>query len=263
MHKPSTYLFLTLLSALCLEGCAHGREARPFIRHLASSEKISLEKFRQEIVARRQRVSEFAFLTQWAESQGVRLWIAGGSAAGFAHYVKADLEREASMERGEISPYFSARFQYRYFQIFRSTQDADIILDGNEKQAQALESELRQKFDYLQGSKSVWEVRLLREPRGQGTALKEPLINNSNFTDQNSDSHSTGMIELTTPPATESTVRDLFDWGNQHDPRFLKDVANGELHYYANPKHHSTSRAQAGLNPPILSVIRYFTKAFQ
>ncbi|WP_196304553.1 hypothetical protein, partial [Streptococcus pneumoniae] len=79
-----------------------------------------------------------------------------------------------------------------------------------EEDALALEDFLRTKFKYLQGSKEIWEVRLLNQSRGSGEGEKDPLLG-FDFQNQNSDSFSTGMIELTDPASGEAKVRDLFD----------------------------------------------------
>jgi hypothetical protein len=67
------------------------------------------------------------------------------------------------------------------------------------------------------------------------------------------------MIELT---RSQGVIRDLRDWESK-EPRFLTDVVDGKLHYYFSAKHEGTNRFKEGKNPPIFSVIRYLTKAFQ
>src|SRR5262249_25424303 len=59
-----------------------------------------------------------------------------------------------------------------------------------------------------------------------------------------------------------AVIKDLRDW-NSKSPQFLKDVAEGQLHFYFSDKHETTARFLAGENPTIFSVIRYLTKAFQ
>jgi hypothetical protein len=199
------------------------------------------------------RVEEFAYIREQAQKLGVRVWLFGGTAAGFGHYAKWDLQRQKGDTR-----YQPERLDYQYTSIFRSTQDADLVIDGTPEQAAALETALREKYDHLQGSKSVWEVRLLKQDRGD----KQRLLNSPDFHNQHTDSNSTGMIELTEPPKGDSRVRDLRDWKN---PRaaFFEDVRLGQLHFYFSDLHGTTSRFKDGMNPPILSVVRYLTKAFQ
>src|SRR5688572_10931135 len=126
-------------------------------------------------------------------------------------------------------------------------------MDGTPAQAEELGKRLMARFPYLQGVKSVWEVRLLRKTVGE----KEALLDNPEFLNQHTDSHSTGLIDLTT-----GEVKDVRDWRSK-SPQFLGDVLDAKLHYYFSKEHGKTSRAQRGLNPPIFSAIRFLTKAFQ
>ncbi len=220
---------------------------------IASVPTPSIGELEHSIADRLKRVEEFRFIDQEAKRLGVRAWLFGGTAAGYAHYVKWDLLREGGDPR-----YQPDRFDYDYTNIYRSTQDLDIVIDGPPEKAQALQQRLANSYPHLQGSKSAWEVRLLRQDMGE----KQALLNNPDFLNQHTDSNSTGMIEITQPANGEPVVRDLRDWSSR-DPFFLKDVREGKLHYYFSGKHGSTSFAKQGRNPPILSVIRYLTKAFQ
>jgi hypothetical protein len=210
------------------------------------------ETLEAAIGGRVSRVAEFEFIREEAKKLGARVWLFGGTAASYAHYVKQDLQRLSGDTR-----FHKDRFDYEYSRIFRSTQDADLVMDGTPQQAEALESALVKKFPYLQGSKSVWEVRLLNQARGD----KEPLTS-PDFLNQHSDSHSTGMIELTDPPSMDKRVRDIRAWTSPTAP-FLSDVEAGKLHFYFSERHAQTTRFKNGLNPPILAAIRYLTKAFQ
>jgi hypothetical protein len=217
---------------------------------------LSVATLEHEITSRITRVEEFKALRELCAELKIRCWLFGGTAAGYGHYVKWDLMREGGDQR-----YQPDRFDYDYTNIFRSTQDADLVIDGTAEQAKKIEDILKQRFKHFQGSKSVWEVRLLKEARGE----KDSLLRNPNFLNQHTDSNSTGMIEVTEPPLGESAIRDLRDWTplKGKSPIFLQDVHQGKLHYYFSPTHAATRRAAKGLNPPILSVIRYLTKVFQ
>ena len=94
---------------------------------------------------------------------------------------------------------------------------------------------------------------------------KEALLKNPDFLNQHTDSNSTGMVEITKPLNGEDVVRDLRDWNAKAPKRsiFFEDVRQSKLHFYFSDKHASTARAKKGLNPPILSAIRYLNKAFQ
>lgn len=216
--------------------------------------RLTPERLEAEIGARVERVPEFEFIRKEAEKLGVKVYLFGGTAAAYSHYVREDLLREAGDAR-----YPEHRFDYDYTNIFRSTQDLDVVIDGTAEQAEALERALVGKYPHFIGDKGAgWEVRPLRVPRGG----KEAILGNPNFLNQHTDSHSTGLVELTKPASRESVVRDVRDWNNRK-PQFLRDVTEAKLHYYFNPLHDTTTRAIEGLNPPILSVIRYLTKAFQ
>ncbi len=214
---------------------------------------VSLNELEHGIEDRLKRVDEFKFIEKEASKLGVRAWLFGGTAAGYGHYVKWDLQRE----KGDLR-FQPDRFDYDYTNIYRSTQDLDIVIDGNTEQAKALQQLLSEKYPHLQGSKTAWEVRLLTHDMGD----KQAILNNPDFMNQHTDSNSTGLIEITKPKNREPVVRDVRDW-SAHQPHFLKDVHDGALHYYFSPLHETTRFAREGRNPPILSVVRYLTKAFQ
>lgn len=252
-------LALALAITATMQACAQPARTAPApSRSLASlSPKRQLADFallKREIPARVARVRELEWIREWARAKGVRVWLFGGTAAAYAHYVNWDLLREGGDAR-----YDATRFDYDYTNIFRADQDLDLVVDGPPDHVGELRSELESRFGYLQGSKSTWDVRLLKQDMGEKLAL----LNNPDFLNQHSDSNSTGLIEITSAPENEPPIRDLFDWENTKAPRFLQDVHARTLHYYWNPLHETTSRFKSGVNPPILSVIRYFTKAFQ
>jgi ABC-type taurine transport system substrate-binding protein len=213
----------------------------------------TIQELEQGIADRLRRVEEFRFIQDEATKLGVRAYLFGGTAAGYAHYIKWDMQREKGDSRFQKD-----RFDYDYTNIYRSTQDLDIVIDGNPDQANKLQQALQQKYPHLQGGKTAWEVRLLTQDMGD----KQAILNNPDFMNQHTDSNSTGMIEITQPKAGESVVRDVRDW-NAKQPHFLKDVHDGALHYYFSNLHETTKFAKEGRNPPIISAIRFLTKAFQ
>ncbi len=222
---------------------------------VATQARSSREKLSAEIAKRRARVPEFRFIREEAERRGLRVWLFGGTAAGYSHYVKWDVLRELGDLRFQPN-----RFDYDYTNIYRSTQDLDIVVSGNAREAEQFEQALKQQFPYFLGTKSAgWEVRSIKEARGD----KGGLLGDFGFMNQHTDSNSTGMVELTDPPRGESIIRDIRDWENNKDPAFLKDVDEGRLTFYHSPRHQETSRFKSGQNPPIFSVIRALTKAFQ
>ena len=217
-----------------------------------SEYSVSTSELTQEISAHLMDTPEFKFVREEALHLGIsHLYLFGGTAAALGHYAKWNVQRQNGDTRFQPD-----RFDYDYTNIYRSTQDADIVIDGTTGQAQALQKALSEKFPHLQGSKSVWEVRLLKSKIGD----KEALLDNPDYLNQHTDSNSTGMIELT--QSHDPLIRDLRDW-KAKEPIFLKDIESGTLHYYFSALHETTSRYQEGKNPPIVSVIRYLTKAFQ
>jgi hypothetical protein len=226
-------------------GIAHSEIQSPLVPNL--------QELSTQVADRITRVEEFKFIRNEAEKLGVRAYLFGGTAAGYAHYVKWDLQRE----KGDTN-FQPDRFDYDYTNIYRSTQDLDIVIDGNAKQAAQLQSALEQKYPHLQGNKTAWEVRLLTQDMGDKLAI----LNNPDFMNQHTDSNSTGLIEISKPRAGDTAIKDIRDWKSS-EPYFLKDVHEGTLHYYFSPLHETTKFAKEGRNPPILSVIRYLTKAFQ
>ncbi|MES2964141.1 MAG: hypothetical protein V4760_09650 [Bdellovibrionota bacterium] len=216
-----------------------------------ANQVVDEQAFVQELETRMDRVPQFKFIREEAEKLGVKVYLFGGTAAAFGHYVRWDMLRE----RGDAS-YLKEFFDYDFFSIYRSTQDLDIVVDGSSKVAEELGRRLREKYPSFQGSKDSWEVRLLREAVGE----KRALLGDADFNKQHSDSNSTGLIEVTR--SNQPTVRDLRNW-NEPRSRFLRDLAEGRISFYFSPEHETSARYLQGKNPPIYSVIRYLTKAFQ
>lgn len=249
------FLFFTSYSqaaSLQSKDCLH-LFSLPFSRHY-STHQISSESISQEIAQRRQNVHEFQFIRDEAQKRGLRVWLFGGTAASFAHYVKWDLLRK----NGDSS-FQSERFDYDYTNIYRSTQDIDIVINGTAEEAHVFEQILKEQFPYFLGDKTFWEVRSLIEAREN----KGGLMGDFGFMNQHTDSNSTGMIELTDPPLNESIIRDLRNWNSLENSQFLKDITERKLTFYHSDRHYETPRAQSGENPAIFSVIRALIKAFQ
>jgi hypothetical protein len=247
LSAPQALFGVSVALAASFDGASNEASNDHFVK------SPTLQELEQGIADRRKRVEEFKFIEQEATNLGVRAYLFGGTAAGYAHYVKWDLQREKGDPRFQKD-----RFDYDYTNIYRSTQDLDIVIDGNAEQAQSLQNALQQKYPHLQGGKTAWEVRLLTQDMGD----KQAILNNPDFMNQHTDSNSTGLIEITKPKNGEHVVRDVRDW-NSREPYFLKDVHDGMLHYYFSPLHETTQFAREGRNPPIVSAIRFLTKAFQ
>ncbi len=203
-------------------------------------------------------VPEFVYIREVAKKMGLRVWLFGGTASSYAHYVMWDLARENG-----IVPLQPDRFDYDFTNIFRSTQDLDIVVDGSPEIALEFQKTIAQRYEFFLGAKAnKWEVRSLRQSKGNPgqPGFKEALLDDQDFNNQNTDSHSVGMIELT--PSGEPVIRDLKSW-NQPESIFLEDILNNRISFLRNSKHSTTSRARLDENPEILSVIRVLIKAFQ
>ncbi|MGA0163411.1 MAG: hypothetical protein ACO3LE_04060 [Bdellovibrionota bacterium] len=215
----------------------------------ASSSTLTQTSFESAIAERLKKVEEFEFAKQVAEKIGVRVFLFGGTASSFGHYVRESLT--ASEE-------FRDFYDFDYTSIYRSTQDADLVIDGTDEQAQRFEQEMMSRFDHLQGNKSVWEVRTLRESRKD----KGAILDDFDFLNQHTDSNSVGLIELTDPPSSEARIRDTHHWNEDQNP-FLESIRTGSIQFYFSEAHEKTTRFRNRQNPPIFSVIRFLTKAFQ
>jgi len=219
---------------------------------------ISVEEFESTLGADRLKVPEFQYVAEAARSLGLRVWLFGGTASGFVHYSKWNLLRLKGDHR-----YQGDRFDFDFTNIYRSTQDLDIVADGSIQQIDKLQALLQEKYPHFLGDKDAkWEVRSLQHARGSAgqVGYKEALLGDFDFNSQNSDSNSVGLVELT--DSKEPIVRDLREWDQRYS-RFFVDSINGQIHFIRSPLHFQTSRAKRGDNPEIFSVIRALTKAFQ
>ena len=214
---------------------------------------VTPETLETGIAAGISQVAELELIRNEADKLGVKVWLFGGTAATYAHYVNWDLREKEGDTR-----YQHERFNYNFSNIFRQNQDLDLVADGPIDKIEALQKIILAKLPYTQGGKQSWEIRPLRVTHGR----HEALLDNPDFLNQHTDSNSTGLVEVTTPEAGESRVKDLLDWQNPR-PLFFEDVRLGRIHYYFSDKHGETPRAKRGWNPPIISVIRLLTKTFQ
>lgn len=225
----------------------------------ASSDSISEAELLSYIADKIDKVLEFQFIRDLGHKMGVRVWLFGGTASSFFHYAKWDLARSKGLLDLQKD-----RFDYDFTNIFRSTQDIDVVVDTDPQTALEFQQILAHRFPHFLGERSTsWEVRPLRyriqEPGAIG--YKEALLEDTDFQYQNTDSNSVGMIEITHSPG-EPLVRDLRNW-EQSSSIFLEDALQNRIRFLRSNRHFETSRARAGENPEILSVLRLLVKAFQ
>ena len=222
------------------------------------SVKITADELSSEAAHKMLAVPEFQFIRKEAEHLGLRVWLFGGTASSYLHYVKWNLRREKGINQMQAD-----RFDFDYTNIFRSTQDLDIVVDGSAEQAREFQRIIAAKYPHFLGAKAAkWEMRTLRTRMGIPGEIgyKEALLGDEDFNHQNSDSNSLGMVEVT--HSKEPVVRDLRHWESVESP-FLQDALNDRISFFRSGKHFTTSRAKAGENPEILSVVRLLVKAFQ
>jgi hypothetical protein len=211
----------------------------------SSALAVDLESFVKELKSNQDKVIEFKYLREQAKLLGIKhVYLFGGTAASWGNYIRNYLNKKET----------DRSFDFDYMSIYRANQDFDIAIDASIEQAQKLESAMQEKFNYFSGTRPSWEVRLLNEQR----ADKEAILG-FDFQNQHTDSHSTGLIDVMD---CDDCIKDARDMSNPRSA-FLIDIYEAKLHYYFSPKHHLTSRFKARKNPPILSVVRYFTKANQ
>lgn len=226
----------------------------------ASTSQISAKQISDFISNQIHLVPEFEVIRDIGKNLGLRVWLFGGTASSFLHYVKWDL-----ISREGIADLHRERFDYDFTNIFRSTQDIDIVVDGSPEAAIQFQTILEQKFPHFLGDKAnQWEVRTLRHRIGNPgeDSYKEALLEDSDFQGQNTDSHSIGMIEIT-PHGEDPIIRDLKNWNQQNSSLFLEDALKNQITFLRSKDHFKTSRAIAQENPEILSVLRILVKSFQ
>ena len=251
MPSGGRFFSFTELTALAEYQCSIAKNAIKGELGKSPIKKSSTKALAAAIKEKVNSVEEFRFIREQAKILGIKdVYAFGGTASAFAHYVNWEMKMSAGDSR-----YQKDRFDYDYTNIFRSNQDLDIVIDGSEEQAKQLEALLAEKFPHFQGSKTAWEVRLLREGMGN----KESLLHNPNFLNQHTDSNSTGMINLMD---RKDVIKDIRDWESV-ESNFIRDIAEGKLHLYFSSLHNTTTRAKEGLNPPIIFAIRALTKAVQ
>ncbi|MBF0315546.1 MAG: hypothetical protein HQK50_11630 [Oligoflexia bacterium] len=221
---------------------------------LASSATDDTSLLRDTLAQRLESVPEFKQIKQVAEEMGLQLYLFGGAAAAYAHYVHRDLERTIEKRAYDL---YHFSMPYDLFEIYRLGQDIDLVVNASPEEAMALQAKLDEILPWKIGNKSLWEVRTLKDDfhDKMGLLSKEYL-------NQNNDSNSMGLIEIT----GKHKVIDLSqgtEWEKSNGGKFLEDISQNAITFYRNPKHATTKRYLELNNPEIFSVIRYLTKAFQ
>ncbi len=211
-----------------------------------------------ELWQRRHLVTEFSVLKKYAEAHGLRIYLLGGSASSFAHYVQWDIDS------GQSAQYFRRhRFDYAIENILDDLQDVDLAVSMTNGTAEekkvlvgvqefAVQLFPKRKVEVF-GLKTAWTDNFGKE--------RMHLVNNPDFINQHSDSHSTVLLELTDFNSNEGILLDLKN--NDDGNLFLNQVSSNRIKFYFSNSHQSTSRAKSGQNPPIIAVVRFLIKAFR
>ncbi len=214
----------------------------------------SPQELMHEVLTQRSRVLEFEKLEKLAQSRGLRVFLFGGAAATYANYVRLDLLRR----QGDTALQ-ADRFEYTYDQIYKSIQDLDLGVsreDGSPESVAELMSFEATVRTHLPGIKiDVYGFKTAYT--NSENKPRENLIQNFNLQNQNSDSLSNGLIELT----QKNEILDIRS--TSVIPLFIDDLANEQIHFLESPMHFQTRRAEQKINPPLFSVIRYFIKLGQ
>jgi|GEM_PF-872083 len=263
----AAFLFLLLLfsklSYATYLNCSQLFESREILaisdRAQTPVAQITKEELITHVSTHILKVVEFEYIRTLAQNMGIRVWLFGGTASSFLHYVHWDIAAHK-----KIIDLLMDRFDYDFSSIFRSTQDIDLVVDAPPETALQFQKKIMERFPHFLGDRATkWEVRTLkyRISNPGNPQFKEALLNDSDFQDQNTDSNSVGMIEVS-DPGNDPVIRDLRNW-NLNKSILLEDALRQEITFFKSDRHFQTTRAIAGENPEILSVLRILVKAFQ
>lgn len=231
----------------------------------AQAELVEIEKKISEGIL---TFEETRMIRDYAQERGRKAFLFGGSASTIAVFL---------IHHSELKP---SQSQLTLSKLFRETQDLDIIYDGPVSEAIQLENELNRRFPYKHKRDPIdpvlspaWEVRPLRERIGPKPHLVDRRGKvEPGFLLQNTDTLSTGLIEITDPSPGSDRVYDLRYFEKEiklsqlnpdQFPNFLGDLFRKKVTFIHSPKHMETEMARRGKNPEILGILRALTKAAQ
>ncbi len=211
------------------------------------AEELTLEEFKDAVLKHRTDIKEFTEIKEIAESLGLRVFIVGGLASSYARYISLDLKRLKNTE-SDIEP---SRFGYFWEQVFFPTQDIDLAIsrnDGAEETEQNI-SDFKARVSAAFSETKV-DIFVLKKSLPARPAL---LDLSSDFQKQNTDSVSTGLIELT----SNNELKDL----RFSDERFFTSFINESISLHIDPDHASTEKAKNKNNPEFIAVLRLLINA--
>jgi hypothetical protein len=145
---PSLFLRALLIS-LFLIGHAFANEL---------SESVSPTLLEASLNQHIADVEEFRFIREEAKRLGVQVYLTGEAASQFATYVRWDTLRE----KGDTH-YIASRFNYDYNNIYPTDQALNLVIDGSQTKAKALQSAIAKHFPHSEEINSPWQVRTIAQ----------------------------------------------------------------------------------------------------
>ena len=178
--------------------------------------EINPLEFQNQVQKMIGKFPELNHIRETAARHGLKVYLFGGSASSFAHYVKENMLFEQGSD-----DYYTFHFQENNGErditaVFRPTQDVDLVVDGNLEKIKAFEQEILNHLPNIRGDRKSWEVRALREDHGDKIALLQSF----DFLNQHTDSHSVGLVALSDAEPGK-VIRDLREW-DAPSPSFFK-----------------------------------------
>lgn len=265
---PGLLSSLTCIASFRSNSCQDlfvNQDVQKLTHTVSTPRELTEEELVDHVSKKIGQVLEFEYIRNIAQELGIRVWLFGGTASSFLHYAKWDLATSQGLMNLQKD-----RFDYDFTNIFRSTQDVDIVVDASQQVAREFQRTIMRRFPHFLGQKTtLWEVRTLNQRMGTPgfPGFKEALLDDPDFSGQNTDSNSVGMVEITDPPMgpkgkAEPRIRDLRNW-DQKRSVFLEDALKNQITFFRSPVHFQTLRAKNRENPEILSALRILVKAFQ
>ena len=188
--------------------------------------EINPLEFQNQVQKMVKKFPELSYIQKTAARHGLKVYLFGGSASSFAHYVKENMLFEQGSDDYYTSHFQESGGERDITTVFRPTQDVDLVVDGNLENVAAFEQEILNHLPNIRGDSKSWEIRSLREDYRDKIALLQSF----DFLNQHTDSHSIGLVALSDVESGK-VVRDLREWDNPN-PSFLQDILENKLHYY-------------------------------
>lgn len=122
--------------------------------HYTAQAEVTSATIEQGITANLNRILVLSEIKKYAERQGFRVWLTSESALALASYTKWH-----QLTLQGVYPWSARRYQYDFFEIFRTTDQMFLVTDGNNNQVVQLESYLERNYHGLFSSTHPWNIR--------------------------------------------------------------------------------------------------------